>query len=103
MSMRQDALRQFGNAAACDADADCVVMRAEIDCANVHLGDCGTLVNRAAESSLDWARTQGEICQAVEGSDFGCSVNVSCVALGAPRCERGVCAQDPVSAAVSEP
>jgi hypothetical protein len=95
MSMRSDALRELSSAPACEADDDCVVVSTAIKCANVQIGECGTLVNRATQSGLDWARTEREICQAVEGSAFGCSVSALCTALEAPRCEGGVCTQPP--------
>ena len=89
--LRNDALRQFSTE--CTADSDCVVFRAEIECSNVQLGDCGTLVNRSSQRKVDWDRIQRDICSAVEGTDFGCAVNVSCAALSEPRCEQGFCAQ----------
>lgn len=98
-SMRYEVLRQLPSEVSCQADDDCVVIATGVDCANVHLGDCGTLINRAGERSLDWPRTERRICEAVEGTDFGCSVYASCSALGPPRCEQGVCVQEPLTAA----
>ena len=90
-SMRADALGELAEAPACATDDDCVVIKTEIVCASVRLGDCGTVVHRAVESSLDWARVEREICRAVDGTDFGCTMSASCAQLGAPRCDRGAC------------
>jgi hypothetical protein len=98
--MRHATLSQLTlpNSIACEADDDCVVIMTEVKCDNVFLGDCGTLVNRTVQSTLDWAHIERQICSAVEGTDFGCSANASCAAVAAPRCERGLCTQDFVAA-----
>jgi hypothetical protein len=92
--MRDEGLRKLASGPACAADEDCVVFRATIECDNVQLGDCGTVVHRDALSNMAWSKVEQEICRAVEGSELGCSVSAACAELGPPRCLHGLCTQD---------
>ena len=97
-AMRNEALNSaMAGEPVCTADSDCVQLDARVECPNlVMISDCGMVVHRDVRDRYEAARVSERICRALAGSEYGCSLQPSCIASGPPVCEAGQCVASPL-------
>jgi hypothetical protein len=75
----------------CSRDDDCVVLRAEISCPQIHVGSCGAIMHRSAAEGWSPEAVCERIDEETVPGQYGCLVQPACSDLGRPVCLDGGC------------